>query len=87
VAPSRIARRALLAGGVGVVALGCLAGGGYELIEHGVVPGKERLDEALGRTMVEEPDVHYRTPGPTVSGSFSSVGRLDDQLSTGWSAG
>jgi enterochelin esterase-like enzyme len=81
VTDGRAGRRAFLFGGAGVVVLGALAGGGYELIEHGVLPGKTRLDEALGRTDVHEPNVTYRAPGPTVSGRFFSAAR---RTTVGW---
>ena len=69
-------RRAFLVGGAGVVVLGALTGAGYELVEHRVLPGKTRLDEALGRIKVAQPDVSYpRGPGPTVSGQFRSAAR------------
>lgn len=74
-------RRALLLGGAGVVLLGGLAGGGYELVEHRVLPGKTRLDEALGRDNVREPNVSRGTPGRSISGRFYSAAR---QTSVGW---
>lgn len=67
-------RRGLLTGGAAAVLLAAM-GGGYELVEHGVLPGKIRLDELLGRTRVDEPDVHGGTPGPAVSGRFYSAAR------------
>lgn len=73
-ADRRIGRRGLLVGGAGVVLLAAL-GGGYELVEHRAVPGRARLDELLGRTHVHQPDVAYRSPGPTVSGTFDSAAR------------
>jgi enterochelin esterase-like enzyme len=74
VAQGRARRREFLVGGIGVLVLGVL-GGGYELVERGVMPGKTRLDELLGRTRVDEPDVGYRAPGSVVSGSFYSAAR------------
>jgi pimeloyl-ACP methyl ester carboxylesterase len=66
----------LLLSAGGVVLLGALAGGaGYELVERGALPGRTRLDEALGRTRVSQPDVSYGTAGSTVSGSFYSPAR------------
>jgi Putative esterase len=72
--PIDIGRRRFLVGSAGVAVLGAL-GGGYELVEHGVVPGTARLDEMLGRTEVDEPDVGYGEPGPSVSGGFFSAAR------------
>ena len=74
-AQRQLGRRAFLFGGAGVVVLSGLAGGGYELVEHGVLPGKTRLDQALGRTDVHEPNVTFDSPGPTVSGEFKSAAR------------
>lgn len=45
-----ISRRALLLGGIGGIgAAAGAAGGGYALVENEVLPGKVRLDRALGR--------------------------------------
>ena len=74
-ADRRVGRRRFLLGGAGLAFLGVVGGGGYELVERGVVPGRARLDEVLGRTDVVEPDVSYRAPGPAVSGRFTSVAR------------
>ncbi len=67
-------RRKVVIGGIGVALLGAM-GGGYELVERGAVPGKVRLDELLGRTKVDQPDVAYRPPGSAVSGTFYSAAR------------
>jgi fermentation-respiration switch protein FrsA (DUF1100 family) len=74
VAEGRAGRRGFLVGGIGVVLLAAVSGG-YELVERGVAPGKTRLDELLGRTKVDQPDVGYRTPGSAVSGRFFSAAR------------
>ena len=45
-----ISRRALLRGGLGGVgAAAAMGGAGYALVQNGVLPGKVRLDRALGR--------------------------------------
>jgi enterochelin esterase-like enzyme len=80
-ADGRVGRRAFLFGGAGVVLIGGVAGGGYELVEHGVLPGKTRLDRALGRTKVDEPNVTYTGPGPTMSGRYYSAAR---RTTVGW---
>jgi S-formylglutathione hydrolase FrmB len=45
---SAISRRGLLAGGIGCAALAAAGGVGYGLVQHGVLPGKYRLDSMLG---------------------------------------
>lgn len=77
-----ISRRGFLIGGaavVGVAAVGVVGGG--VLVEEGVLPGKSKLDEALGRcgTALQPPDVE---PGPVVSGSFVSKARSGTEV--GW---
>jgi pimeloyl-ACP methyl ester carboxylesterase len=69
-------RRAALRLGVG--GLGLLAGGGalaFELIEHGVLPGKTWLADLDGACAVSTPPVSYGEPGPSLSGSFYSRSR------------
>ena len=74
-----IRRRALLLGlpAAGVAAAAGLFGG----VEAGLLPGKVRLDRALGLTGADGiiPDV---TPGPVETGSFAS--RHRDGATTGW---
>ena len=76
-----IDRRTFLIGGaaVGVVAVGAV-GGGF-LVEAGVLPGRSKLDEALGRcgSMLEPPDV---VTGPVITGTFSSSARNGSDV--GW---
>jgi len=43
-----VSRRTMLAAGLGLTAAGAAAGGGYGLVEAGVLPGKYALDRALG---------------------------------------
>lgn len=75
-----LSRRALLLGGTGVAALGVLGGG--VLVEHGVLPGKTRLDDLLGLNgaSVPIPDV---APGSRHDGSFTSTARAGTR--TAWS--
>ena len=42
-----LSRRALLAGGLGLAAAGCVAGG-YELVQDGTLPGKYQLARLTG---------------------------------------
>lgn len=78
-----IGRRTFLIGGgaaLGVAVVGVVGGG--LLVEGGVLPGKSKLDEALGRcgTTLEPPDIE---PGPVVGGSFTSAARNGTEV--GWS--
>jgi pimeloyl-ACP methyl ester carboxylesterase len=66
-------RRRFLAGGLGGLIV--LAGGGYELIEQGVLPGKNRLDQLLGACDVSGPSLTFVAHGPTLDGSFHSKAR------------
>ena len=77
-----ISRRGFLIGGaatVGVVAVGVVGGG--LLVEEGVLPGKSKLDEVLGRCgdALEPPDVE---PGPITTGTFTSAARNGAEV--GW---
>jgi pimeloyl-ACP methyl ester carboxylesterase len=66
-------RRRFLAGGLG--GLIAVVGGGYELIEHGVLPGKTRLDQLLGDCSVSGPALTFAQPGPAFTGTFHSRAR------------
>lgn len=79
--PHRLGRRAFIAG-AGVATVAAAGWGGYALVETGVLPGKSRIDQALGRCGDREapPDVE---PGPVVTGSFESQAR---HIQVGWSA-
>jgi pimeloyl-ACP methyl ester carboxylesterase len=65
-------RRFLVAGLGGLIVV---AGGGYELVEQGVLPGKNRLDQLLGACSVSGPALSFVAEGPTVDGSFQSKAR------------
>src|SRR5579863_4151144 len=65
-------RRRFLAGGLGgVVAVFGLG----ELVEHGVLPGKVRLEHLLGDCSVSTPALTYAAPGRTLAGAFHSKAR------------
>ena len=77
-----MSRRGFLIGGaavVGVAAVGVVGGG--VLVEDGVLPGKSKLDEAIGRcgTALQPPDVE---PGPVTTGTFTSAARNGAEV--GW---
>ena len=60
-----------------VAGLGGLAGifGLGELVEHGVLPGKNRLDHLLGDCSVSAPELTFDRPGQSATGSFHSKAR------------
>ncbi len=64
--------KAALGGAAVVVAAGAV---GIELVSHGVLPGKEKLDELDGACSVASPPLRFSTPGPALSGSFDSEAR------------
>jgi predicted esterase len=66
-------RRRLLACGLGGLA-GAVAGG-YELVDHGVLPGKGLLDRLEGDCSASVPPETYRSAGPTRTGTFFSRAR------------
>jgi pimeloyl-ACP methyl ester carboxylesterase len=54
-----------------------VVGGGtaYELVEHGVLPGKQRLDELDGACSVPAPTLSFAPLGPSFSDQFFSRAR------------
>jgi pimeloyl-ACP methyl ester carboxylesterase len=71
--PATWSRRRFLVGGVGgIIAVGFGVG---ELIEHGVLPGKVRLDQLLGDCSVSGPGLTFAAPGRTISSTFYSEAR------------
>ena len=69
-------RRKVLALGVGGVAVVVAAGAtGLELVSHGVLPGKQTLDQIDGACSVPSPLLSFSTLGPSMSGTFSSTAR------------
>jgi enterochelin esterase-like enzyme len=80
-----VSRRHLLrwlAGGVGAVIVAGV--GGFELVEHGVLPGKLQLDELDGACSVVAPPLVFGAQGTTTSGQFFSKAR---RRSVGYSIG
>ena len=69
-------RRRVLAAGIGgataVIAAGVT---GAELIDHGVLPGKAKLDALDGACSVPRPALVYSARGPSFSGTFYSDAR------------
>ena len=73
---SSVSRRRLLrwaAGGLGAVVVAGVSG--FELVEHGVLPGKLALDELDGACSVKAPTVDFVELGKTISGEFFSKAR------------
>lgn len=68
-----VSRRHLLrwlAAGVGALVVAGVAG--YELVDHGVLPGKLILDELDGACSVATPALSFAPPGPSFSATFNS---------------
>jgi len=69
-------RRRFLHIGLGGAAVVVVAGSaGFELVSHGVLPGKQTLDRLDGACSVSHPPFAFSDPGPSMSGSFSSKAR------------
>jgi enterochelin esterase-like enzyme len=69
-------RRRVLTGVLGGLAGLAVAGAaGFELVEHGVLPGKQELDQLDGACSVAAPPLRFRPPGPSRSGTFYSRAR------------
>lgn len=66
-------RRSFLAAGLGGLVV--LAAGGYELVEHGILPGKGTLDQLTGACSVPVPALTFGQPGPSLTGRFFSAAR------------
>src|SRR5436190_15408075 len=62
------------AGVIGIATAGAALIGGYELVEAGVLPGRIRLDQMLGRNPAAPP-IPSTAPGPLEEGSFYSAAR------------
>jgi pimeloyl-ACP methyl ester carboxylesterase len=63
----------LIAGGLGAVAVAGVAG--FELVDHGVLPGKRILDQLDGACSVPTPSLSFIPAGASVSGRFYSRAR------------
>ena len=75
-ASARVTRRRLLywlSGGIGAVVVGATAG--VELVNHGVLPGKQILDQLDGACSVPTPTLSFTALGPSESGRFFSGAR------------
>jgi S-formylglutathione hydrolase FrmB len=48
---------------------------GFELVDHGVLPGKQGLDQLDGACSVAAPPLRFRDLGPSRSGTFVSQAR------------
>jgi pimeloyl-ACP methyl ester carboxylesterase len=73
---ARLSRRRLLSVGLGSLAGVAMAGaGGAELVDHGVLPGKQALNSIDGACTVPMPPVSFSRPGPSLSGTFYSRAR------------
>jgi S-formylglutathione hydrolase FrmB len=62
-----------MAGSLGIVAAAAI--GGFELVEHGVLPGKYQLDQLDGACSVAAPRLTFAPVGESISGSFFSKAR------------
>src|SRR5665213_448010 len=72
----RLTRRRVLAAGIGgFVAVIAAGAGGIELVSHGVLPGKLRLDEFEGACSLPETVLRFSDVGPSSSGRFYSAHR------------
>lgn len=71
----RIPRRAALLSLGSAAAVAGLGVAGFELVDHAVLPGKGRLDEALGRCDAVTPDAPHADAPPLVTGTFASAAR------------
>jgi enterochelin esterase-like enzyme len=72
-------RRRVLTRGLGGLAGLVVAGAvGFELVEHGVLPGKQELDQLDGACSAAGPPLRFRPTGPTTSGTFYSPARRRD---------
>jgi len=72
----QVSRRRLLGAGLGGLAGVVVAGAGsLELVAHGVLPGRQTLDQIDGACSVPEPTLAFSASGPSFSGTFYSRAR------------
>ena len=75
-AATALSRRRLLAWAVGGVGTALVAGAaGVELVSHGVLPGKQLLDQIDGACSVPATSLSFSAVGPSESGRFYSSAR------------
>jgi len=75
-APARMSRRALVAWITGGLIAGLGVGvGGFELVNHGVLPGRQLLNQIDGTCSVPAPVLSFAPLGPSQSGTFMSAAR------------
>ena len=55
--------------------------GGFELVEHGILPGKYQLDQLDGACSVADPTLTFASLGPSITSHFLSKAR---QLTVGY---
>ncbi|HEV2952844.1 MAG TPA: hypothetical protein VG015_01990, partial [Candidatus Dormibacteraeota bacterium] len=69
-------RRRFLTVGLGGAAVAVVAGAtGVELVSHGVLPGKQTLDQLEGACSVPAVPLALSPSGPSLSGTFLSKAR------------
>jgi enterochelin esterase-like enzyme len=69
----------------GLVAVAAAGAAGFELVEHGVLPGKSELDQLDGACSVPAAGLaSYAKPGPQYSGTFYSAAR---RMTVGYTIG
>ena len=74
--PAPFSRRHLLKWGLGAAGAVIVAGAaGVELVNTGVLPGKQILDQLDGACSVPMPTLDYATLGPSMEGTFFSHAR------------
>ena len=74
--PDRLGRRAVLKFGFGgLIGVAAVGVGGVELVDHGVLPGKQLLDRLDGACSVPVPSLVFAPTGPSFSGAFYSAAR------------
>jgi pimeloyl-ACP methyl ester carboxylesterase len=74
--PRAASRRLVLRTGLGgLLGVAAAAAAGLDLIDHGVLPGKQYLDRFDGTCSVPVPPLAFARLGPSTSGSFYSAAR------------
>ena len=68
-------RQILTAGLAGVAGVVFVGAAGVELVSHGVLPGKQALNQLDGACSVVSPEPHFTELGHSISGSFHSQAR------------